>query len=212
MQRTAPLILLILFLLFSSCGVQSPGPENTQEQPIAEVAERAADSETADDSTEDGDLDILNDYEVVDGYTTITWWDLISEPEYKFFVEENKKFKANPAYKPTQDPPEPGTSDAFVGKKVRIPGFIVGMDTVPDNFSKVENFLFVPFQGACIHVPPPPPNQTIFTIPDKPVDSDPFNAFWMYGVLTLERGSNELAEYYYTFEMDYMEMFQNPMF
>ena len=45
----------------------------------------------------------------------------------------------------------------YDGKRVRIPGYIVpiGFDGVG-----VKEFLLVPYVGACIHVPPPPPNQT----------------------------------------------------
>ncbi len=45
------------------------------------------------------------------------------------------------------------------GKGIQIRGFIV-----PLNFNgagRVVSFLLVPFYGACIHVPPPPPNQLI---------------------------------------------------
>lgn len=48
---------------------------------------------------------------------------------------------------------------ALDGKVIRIPGFMVPLD---DNQSEVTEFLLVPTAGACIHVPPPPPNQMIY--------------------------------------------------
>ena len=45
------------------------------------------------------------------------------------------------------------------GQLVRIAGFIVPLEFRGKN---VTQFLLVPFFGACIHVPPPPPNQVIF--------------------------------------------------
>src|SRR5947209_3627279 len=45
------------------------------------------------------------------------------------------------------------------GKTVSIPGFMVPLE---DDLSQVTEFLLVPFAGACIHVPPPPPNQMVF--------------------------------------------------
>jgi hypothetical protein len=47
----------------------------------------------------------------------------------------------------------------FDGKMVSIPGFIVPLE---DDADKVTEFLLVPFAGACIHVPPPPPNQMVY--------------------------------------------------
>ena len=45
------------------------------------------------------------------------------------------------------------------GKVVSIPGFMVPLEDDADN---VTEFLLVPFAGACIHVPPPPPNQMVY--------------------------------------------------
>ena len=44
-------------------------------------------------------------------------------------------------------------------KIVSVPGFMVPLE---DDADEVTEFLLVPFAGACIHVPPPPPNQMIY--------------------------------------------------
>lgn len=44
------------------------------------------------------------------------------------------------------------------GTVVEIPGFMVPLE---DDTSKVSEFLLVPSPQACIHVPPPPPNQMV---------------------------------------------------
>jgi hypothetical protein len=44
------------------------------------------------------------------------------------------------------------------GQRVRIPGYLLPLEA---SGSKVTEFLLVPYVGACIHVPPPPPNQII---------------------------------------------------
>ena len=41
----------------------------------------------------------------------------------------------------------------------RIPGFVVPLKTTED--IRILEFFLVPYYGACIHVPPPPPNQII---------------------------------------------------
>lgn len=48
----------------------------------------------------------------------------------------------------------------FDGQKIRIPGFMV--PTEMDGPKKVTEFFLVPYFGACIHMPPPPPNQIIY--------------------------------------------------
>jgi hypothetical protein len=45
------------------------------------------------------------------------------------------------------------------GKMVNIPGFMVPLE---DDLDHVDEFLLVPYAGACIHVPPPPPNQMVY--------------------------------------------------
>ena len=44
-------------------------------------------------------------------------------------------------------------------KRVSIPGFMVPLE---DDLEQVSEFLLVPYAGACIHVPPPPPNQIVY--------------------------------------------------
>lgn len=51
------------------------------------------------------------------------------------------------------------TLEELDGKLVRVPGFIVPLD---DFAEEVTEFLLVPYFGACVHLPPPPPNQMVF--------------------------------------------------
>lgn len=48
---------------------------------------------------------------------------------------------------------------ALEGKEVSIPGFMVPLE---DDDNEVTEFLLVPYAGACIHTPPPPPNQMVY--------------------------------------------------
>ena len=53
------------------------------------------------------------------------------------------------------------------GQEVRMPGYLL-----PLEFSgkQVIEFLLVPWVGACVHTPPPPPNQIVYVKADKPFD------------------------------------------
>lgn len=89
-------------------------------------------------------------------------------------------------------------------EKVRLPGFIV-----PFNFEEegmISEFLFVPFVGACIHVPPPPPNQIVYVTSKKPVAfSSLWDPMWIEGTLTTQRHENVLGNTAYTLQLDKLE-------
>lgn len=52
----------------------------------------------------------------------------------------------------------------YDGKRVAIPGFMVPLE---DDADTVTEFLLVPYAGACIHVPPPPPNQMVHVLMNR---------------------------------------------
>ena len=56
---------------------------------------------------------------------------------------------------------QPSPARDLQGKRVAIPGFMVPLEDDADN---VTEFLLVPYAGACIHVPPPPPNQIVHVL------------------------------------------------
>ncbi len=70
------------------------------------------------------------------------------------------------------------------GKRVRVPGFVVPLD---DFMEDGAEFLLVPYYGACVHTPPPPPNQIIFVqmANKKAVKLALFDAVWMHGTLKI---------------------------
>ena len=50
------------------------------------------------------------------------------------------------------------TNDALDGLRIRMSGYLLPLEV---DRGEVSEFLLVPFVGACIHVPPPPPNQIV---------------------------------------------------
>jgi hypothetical protein len=77
------------------------------------------------------------------------------------------------------------------GKIVRMPGYIL-----PLEFSgkDITEFLLVPYVGACIHTPPPPPNQIVHVKSDKPVSNvTVFSPVWVTGRLSAVSAKKSLS-------------------
>jgi len=81
--------------------------------------------------------------------------------------------------------------DRFSGQQVRIPGFVVPLES---DGKTIREFLLVPYFGACVHVPPPPANQLIHVIPDKPVPAGlNMSPVWVNGVLNVGHVESEMG-------------------
>ncbi len=83
--------------------------------------------------------------------------------------------------------------EALDGQVVRLPGFVVPLE---GDGRRVEEFLLVPYYGACIHVPPPPANQTVHVMAqgrDVRIRGL-FDTVWVTGIIRVEHKSSELAE------------------
>lgn len=90
------------------------------------------------------------------------------------------------------------------GKPIRIPGFIVPLEF--DDNQTITQFFLVPFFGACIHVPPPPPNQIIFVnYPDGLKLDALYNPFWISGIVKTASIENQMATAAYSLKMQYFE-------
>ena len=83
------------------------------------------------------------------------------------------------------------------GQQVRLPGFIVPLEL--DARGLVTEFFLVPYFGACIHVPPPPPNQLVYVVMDKGISLDSmYSAYWITGKLATKRRDTSLGAAAYT--------------
>ncbi|MEY3200683.1 MAG: hypothetical protein RIR70_233 [Pseudomonadota bacterium] len=86
------------------------------------------------------------------------------------------------------------------GKVVRIAGYIVPLEQSKQG---LKEFLLVPYFGACIHVPPPPPNQVIHVKLDKPRKHfQTMDTVWVQGKLTVARAQTGMGEAGYRIEAD----------
>jgi len=165
---------------------------------------------------------------------TIMWEDLMPEGseeelmrEYEqFYAMLEKRYAANTTtLADAADPyaaiaegsdldfmPQLGTFDTVEelnGEEVRIPGYVVPFDF--DSSKRHREFLFVPYMGACIHTPPPPPNQIIFIRADPAVRiDDVWTPYWLEGTLKTEKTENEVGDTAYSMSMSLIEPYPMP--
>jgi hypothetical protein len=93
------------------------------------------------------------------------------------------------------------------GKLIKLPGFVIPLES---DGKKVTEFLLVPYMGACIHVPPPPANQTVYV---KTGTTDAkirrvFDTVWVTGRVKIEKIEGELATSGYTILATKIEPYQ----
>ncbi|WP_047047690.1 DUF3299 domain-containing protein [Vibrio mexicanus] len=78
------------------------------------------------------------------------------------------------------------------GSQVKIPGFVIPLE---GDANQVTEFLLVPYFGACIHVPPPPPNQIIYVkFPDGAPIQELWDVVYVIGELKTETLNHDLAQ------------------
>ena len=86
------------------------------------------------------------------------------------------------------------------GQRVSIAGY---MTPLLVDGGTTQAFLLVPYVGACVHVPAPPPNQIVLVESDEPIDVlemwEPFSAV---GTLYVQNVDTDLAEVGYTMTLD----------
>ena len=92
-------------------------------------------------------------------------------------------------------------------KAIRIPGFVVPLEFNEEK--KITQFFLVPYFGACIHLPPPPPNQIIFVTFNKGIElRELLDPVWISGVLQTSHFENEVAISAYSMKMKSYEMYE----
>lgn len=163
----------------------------------------------------------------------LMWEDLMPEgseeeliQEYEeFYAMLEKRYAANMTTLADADPyaaiaegsaldmmPQLGTFDTvdeLHGAFVRIPGYVVPFEF--NSKKRQQEFLFVPYMGACIHSPPPPPNQIIFVRADPAVRvKDIWAPYWIEGTLSPEKNENEVGDAAYTMSLSSIEPYPIP--
>lgn len=99
------------------------------------------------------------------------------------------------------------TVKAFDQKKIGIPGFIVPITANEEQL--ITEFFIVPYFGACLHFPPPSPNQIIFARFESGFHLEVlYDAFWFEGTIVIDETFNPLAKSAYTMKVDSLHIYE----
>lgn len=91
------------------------------------------------------------------------------------------------------------------GQSIRILGFVVPVEFDEES---ITEFFLVPYFGACIHSPPPPPNQIIYVHAPKGLKLETlYDPFWISGELSTSLVENYMATAAYSLKMTSYEAY-----
>lgn len=143
---------------------------------------------------------------------TLEWQDLIPPEERdRPFIGSSG---ARPLFDDESGPPalQEGSSavnKSLDGLQIRLPGFIVPLSV--DKKHMIGDFLLVPYFGACLHVPPPPPNQIVYVTASQPLHVDMmYDPIWVTGKLAAKPAETNLATASYSLAATKIEKYAEP--
>ncbi|SEA97566.1 hypothetical protein SAMN05660964_03006 [Thiothrix caldifontis] len=238
-MKTTILPALVLASLLVACGEEKPAVE-TSTNTSTPIATTSAETSSAADALTAIQAELPVDAPAVgtpiqdvakaadgtpkqDGeFTEIEWEDL--ELPGQGLEQIIKKYQPQIDAIPEGDPAEDAVMEkmqselnaapvnpALNGKKVKIPGFISPLE-VDEDKGMVKEFLLVPYFGACIHVPPPPLNQTLLIKPleGKSIGMERmYEPVWVSGTIITEQVHTDLAEAGYQIKDASVEIYQD---
>ena len=99
-------------------------------------------------------------------------------------------------------------NEALAGRLIRMPGYVVPINL--DDKGRVTEFFLVPYYGACIHMPPPPPNQVVYVVPAQPFTLKSLTTpYWVTGQMKIGSKTTRLGAAAYTVTGASPEIYKN---
>ncbi|MEL6114622.1 DUF3299 domain-containing protein [Photobacterium sp. SP02] len=123
---------------------------------------------------------------------TLDWLDLIPEKERNLFNQQGMPVANHEGDQTAVQQHIGSVRTELDGSLVKIPGFVIPLE---GDENIITEFLLVPYFGACIHVPPPPPNQIIYVkFPKGAPVQQLWDVVYVVGKLNVQTIEHELAE------------------
>ncbi|MEM1262116.1 MAG: DUF3299 domain-containing protein [Pseudomonadota bacterium] len=136
----------------------------------------------------------------------LAWEDLLPEGTPEFVIDHSQPMDQVQRLFDDYQAASSGVVDELNNQNVKIPGFVVPLDI---NGSAVSSFLLVPYFGACIHLPPPPPNQIVYVTFEEPVELESiWEPFWVTGTMITETHRSNVGEASYTLRGEILEIYE----
>ena len=206
-------------IFLSACGAEKGNevsPAKPHEGFIPEIAVKKSETSSSSEVLENGETEL--------GYSSIGWDDLIPKeeleillnpPEYLNDIVEGSD--QDVLGKPSGGAGALAADDLYQqalnsvnvrkeidGQAVRVPGFVVPLEF--DDNQVITQFFLVPYFGACIHMPPPPPNQIILVNYSTGLELDAlYDPIWVSGMLKVSMTENNLGRSAYSMDMHIFE-------
>lgn len=136
----------------------------------------------------------------------ITWDDLLPpNVDYGQIIGDGMIDEENDIWRPQYDENASKLNPALDGKLIRMPGYVLPLDFEAEGIS---DFLLVPYVGACIHVPPPPPNQLVLAHSATPwMDGNMWDPVWVEGEMTAQLATTDIADTGYKLNVTHIELY-----
>ena len=97
--------------------------------------------------------------------------------------------------------------EAFDGKAIRLPGFIVPLEQ--NDEQKATAFFVVPYFGACLHMPPPPPNQILYVEYKEGIAVENlYDPYWFEGTVKIDNHESALGTSAYSLVLDSFALYE----
>lgn len=129
---------------------------------------------------------------------TLDWIDLVPEKERQLFGESGMPVVSHNGNTAATQSKIGSVRPELNGSHVKIPGFVIPLE---GDENTLTEFLLVPYFGACIHVPPPPPNQIIYVkFPKGAPVQELWDIVYVIGTLKTDSVSLDLADTGYVLE------------
>lgn len=137
---------------------------------------------------------------------TLDWIDLVPEKERQQFSQNQMPITSHDGNAARQSMIG-SVREELNGSQVKIPGFVIPLE---GDDKAITEFLLVPYFGACIHVPPPPPNQIIYVkFPKGAPIQQLWDVVYIVGTLKTQAISHDLAEVGYLLEGTALEEYDD---
>ncbi|GAL06919.1 hypothetical protein JCM19237_2924 [Photobacterium aphoticum] len=138
---------------------------------------------------------------------TLDWIDLVPKDEQEMFDQNQMPIITNHDGAAVAQSLVGSVRTELNSSKVKIPGFVIPLE---GDDKHVTEFLLVPYFGACIHVPPPPPNQIVYVkFPQGAPVQQLWDVIYVVGTLKTQQISHELAEVGYLLEGQKIEPYDD---